>query len=318
MSSNRKNTHYFYHAYGLAIESDFELSDLVPAAPAAADVTIRLGSLDRSLLRAELTGGITRTGYGITARASRKAFAFHWRNVATAVVRGGRDVIIDPELGTPTRDLSPYINGSIFAVLLHQRQLAVLHASAVEFNGEAVAFLGDKGAGKSTFAAFLKQRGHRVLTDDLAPIRFAADRASVIPGFPNIKLWADAVESIGVDPHSLPTINSFVGKYSYACPEGFSNRPILLTCLYLLTEDSQVMIEPLDPAKAFIEVVRNCYLSRYTDALGQTADHFERCSEIARSVPVYRLRMPKRFDVLTEVSAMLEALGQPRPVSHRS
>ncbi len=305
-SKKSTETKYFYQAYGLGIHSDFWLSDLVPSNPNANDVRIRFGKLDESFLRTELNGGITRSAYGVTARASTDAVTFHWRDVGTALVRGGCDVIIEPAEGIDERDLSPYINGSILAVLLHQRGLMVLHASAVVIGGQAVAFLGDKGAGKSTFAAFLQNRGHTLLTDDLVPIKFVGDKAFAVPGFPRISLWADSVESIGVDPRTLPMINSFVNKHSYGCSDRFSGDPVELSRLYVLAEDSGVCIEKLEPTESFIEIVRNCYLSRYMEATGQTASNFRNCTALAESVPVYKLQRPHDFNALPEVSLMVE------------
>ena len=297
---------YFYKAYGLGIHSDIALSDLLPSQSGKTDVRIRLGKLDESFLQAELNGGITRSGYGITARASTEAVTFHWRGIGTALVRGGSDVIVDAAAGINERDLSPYINGSILAVLLHQRGLMVLHASAVVLNGQAVAFLGDKGAGKSTFAAFLQNRNHTLLTDDLVPVKFVDNRAFAVPGFPSVRLWADSVESIGVDPRSLPMINSFVNKHSYRRSDGFSDDPVNISRLYVLTENAEINIRKIEPRESFIEIVRNCYLSRYTDATGQTASHFKNCAALAASVPVYELNRPHDFAALPDVASMVE------------
>ena len=46
-----------------------------------------------------------------------------------------------------------------------------------------------------------------------------------MPGFPRIRLWSDSVESIGMDPETLPQINSFFDKRSYKCFENFSDQP---------------------------------------------------------------------------------------------
>lgn len=299
-------TEYVYKAYGLEIHSDFKLSELIPKPPVENDVTIRLGKLDESFLQAELNGGITRSAYGVTARASAEAVTFHWQGIGTALVRGGHDVIIEPEAGIDELDLAPYINGSILAVLLHQRGFMVLHASAVVIDGQAVAFMGDKGSGKSTLAAFLQNRGHVLLTDDLVPVKFAADDAFAIPGFPRIRLWTDSVESMGVDPRTLPTINSFVNKLSYGCPDNFSSDPVRLSRLYVLAEEPGVCIEKLEPKESFIEIVKNCYLSRYTDAIGQTDSHFRNCATLAGLVPVYKLKRPHNFSSLPEVSLLVE------------
>lgn len=302
----RPKAEYSYRAFGLKIHSDFKLPDLTPTRSQKYDVTIRLGRLDEAFLDTVLKSGITRKGYGITARASTEAVTFHWQGIGTALVRGGCDVVIEPDTGIYEGDFAPYINGSILAVLLHQRGLMVLHASSVVIDGQAVAFLGDKGAGKSTFAAFLQRRGHALLTDDLVAVKFVDDGAFAIPGFPRIGLWTDSVKSIGVDPQTLPMINSFVNKLSYGCPDGFVSEPVRLRRLYILAEAPEMSLEKLETKDSFIEIVRNCYLSHYTDATGQTASHFQNCVALARSVSVCKLNRPHDFDALSELSLMVE------------
>jgi hypothetical protein len=87
----------------------------------------------------------------------------------------------------------------VAGVLLHQRAELPLHASTVVFGKRAVAFAGPSGAGKSTIAASLVQAGHRLLSDDISVVRFAADGAPVaVPGSPNLRLDEEAAQLIGL------------------------------------------------------------------------------------------------------------------------
>lgn len=54
-----------------------------------------------------------------------------------------------------------------------------LHACAVSFDGKANAFIGDRGAGKSSICAYLAGRGGLVLADDDVMLRLDGSRCSV-------------------------------------------------------------------------------------------------------------------------------------------
>jgi len=87
--------------------------------------------------------------------------------------------------------------GSVFGILLHQREEIVLHASAVRVNGRAILFCGASGAGKSTLAAVLAQRGLPLITDDVCAITLSPAGAPMVhsDGL-HLKLWAQAIERL--------------------------------------------------------------------------------------------------------------------------
>src|SRR5258708_9269606 len=83
--------------------------------------------------------------------------------------------------------------GAIF----HQRGLLPLHANAIEVGGQAVAFVGPSGAGKSTLAAYFRDRGYRVLCDDVCVVSFGSDGEPLAwPGIPRIKLSGRALAAL--------------------------------------------------------------------------------------------------------------------------
>ncbi|MGH3520978.1 MAG: hypothetical protein ACRDQ7_27105 [Haloechinothrix sp.] len=66
------------------------------------------------------------------------------------------------------RELIPVLaGGALIAVHLKLRHELVLHASAVQLDGGALAFVGASGMGKSTLAALLATGGRALVTDDV-------------------------------------------------------------------------------------------------------------------------------------------------------
>lgn len=64
------------------------------------------------------------------------------------------------------------VTGSLVAFLLAVSGRCVLHGSAVERGGRALAFVGLSGQGKSTMAALFCAAGARLVTDDVLPLEF--------------------------------------------------------------------------------------------------------------------------------------------------
>jgi hypothetical protein len=297
---------YSYWAYGINIESEVLLSDLMEA-HAAPDVQIRLGEVLGSAAFKSLSENaqvFERPGCRIFA--APEAMCITWEKVGTFLVHGGTEIIVEREPDVPLDDLQPLLTGPVMSVLLHQRGLFVLHASAVVIDGAAVAFLGAKGDGKSTLAAHLQVRGHRLIGDDILPVDLQNGGAVAVSGFPRIKLYNDSITAIGHEPANFPFIHRFVEKRSFQHSDSFSTDPIRLHSLYILCEGDKVSLEKLGPASTFIEITRHTYVNRYLKALGGEAEHFEHCRKLIQKLPVWKLNRPRDFAAMDEVCKMLE------------
>lgn len=301
MSSKKQHC---YSVYGITILSDIPLDEL-RAANAEPDVEISLGSLDDELLADELDGAVSYERRGCTVRMSGNRTLCDWSGLGRFLVRDGESVLVEPADGVKETDLAPFITGAIMGSLLSQRGMMVLHGSVVSRGGNALAFLGEKGAGKSTLALHLQSSGLDLVSDDLIPLRFKGDSIITFPGFPRIRLWADSVRSIGLEPENLPKINSFFDKRSYECAGHISDEPLNIRRIYVLTEDEDTGVDLLESREAFIEIVKNTYLNRYLRAMGQTRKHFRQCEAIVNRLPVFRLRRPHDFEKMAEVAAII-------------
>jgi hypothetical protein len=100
-------------------------------------------------------------------------------NVAAYLVTGPGEVIVSPVPGVGDAEIRVFLLSSVFGYLCHLRALFPLHASRVAIDGNAAAFCGPLGAGKSTTAAQLALRGHRLLADDVCVIDRPHSRALV-------------------------------------------------------------------------------------------------------------------------------------------
>lgn len=175
------------------------------------DVTIRLGEVPEHMVN--VVANESRWW------ASRQEYLLRVPEVANFLVRNGREVIVQPAPGAHPADIRAYLLAPIFSTLCHQAGMYSLHASAVRVGAGVVAFLGNSGAGKSTHAAGLAQRGYDLVADDICLLDTRSNTtansgpALVIPVAPALKLWRSALDHLGASPASLPRVFSRDDKY---------------------------------------------------------------------------------------------------------
>jgi hypothetical protein len=226
------------------------------------------------------------------------------KDVGVFLVRGGREVVVIPAPGVDERLIRLYIVGSVMAVLLYQRGLLVLHASVVDLDGVAVAFLGKSGAGKSSTAAALHARGYNIIADDVAAVNLGTSPANVFPGFPQIKLSPEAAVSLGYDIESLHLLHPREEKRGLSITQGFPQAPLPLRRIYVLAEDAALNIEPLRPQEAVIELVRHSRPTTLFHTGG--VPHFLQCANLAKELTIYRLKRPRCLSLLPDLAQLIE------------
>jgi len=111
-----------------------------------------------------------------------------------------RTVRTELEIRRDAPELTAVIFGNVAAVMGWRRERLVLHASAVDMGGRAVALLGRADTGKSLLAGALALRGHTALGDEVAAIA----RRQCFPAGSALCLADDALEALGIGRRGLP------------------------------------------------------------------------------------------------------------------
>ena len=285
-----------YKAYGLTIHSEILLPELIKATPdSTPDIAIKQASIpEKPFDDSEERGLIATRDEGVY---------FYWPDLATFLVRNGEEVLVEISEGAAPRAIRLPLLGSVLGVLLHQRGMYTLHASGVVIDGNAVAFIGEKEAGKSTMAATFTSEGHSILVDDILAIDSQSeDFRRVFPGYPQCKLWPSAVDALGKQSDELALIHPELEKRALLLHEVFARESALLRRIYVLEEGPSIKSERLSSREAFIEVVKHSYASRFLR--GTPTKHknqFEFCDKLVRHIPVYRIERPRDLSLLKDV-----------------
>ncbi len=288
-----------YEAFGLQIDSDVEFPSLRPGAGKGIDIRVRRGG-EPALFSDG--GPISR------CRFDKHGMDTHigWKTVGALTVRNGDTLLFNPTGGSD--DLLRYaVQGVGLAILLHQRGLTVFHATAVEVDGVAVAIAGIKGAGKSTTAAALIARGHRLISDDVLAI---GEDGFALPGWPEIKLFRHVVNaSIRTPVTAMRQMGLNMDKWVCGTPDRFSDVPRRLARFYFPRPGTDLRLEDLPYQVRLTELMANTYVARFGDALlsgHRAASHLTACAGLLSKTKASYLRRPKNLHLLDELARVIE------------
>jgi hypothetical protein len=215
--------------------------------------------------------------------------------------------VVDPFPDVSDEVLCLPVLGILMGTLLHQRGLFTLHASAVSVHGDAVAFIGQKGAGKSTMAAAMQVRGHGLITDDVLALDMG-HHGDVLArsAFPQIKLWPESATALGYSLHALPKLSDTIDKRVLRSTESFCEESLSLKHIFLLSEGTDISLNRLQGGAAFTTLLAESYAPRFLGSKASTPTLFRHCKRIADHVPIHRLDRPRDLDALDRIAAFVE------------
>jgi hypothetical protein len=288
-----------YHAFGLKIGSELQLPEL-HSGSGPPDVEIRHLRIPR------------RPKPPDSLRIDGNRVEFMLWNIRFVVTAGCRIEIEAPE-DVEDIDVRIYLLGSVMGALLHQRGYLPIHANVVRLGSSAAAFAGHSGAGKSSLAAWLDERGHEVLSDDLCAVRFHDGAPMVFEGIPRMKLWPDTLRAFNRDEAGLVRVASDLEKFHV--PLRLAARagaldPVPLERVYILekaTPDAPAAIERLSGAHAAQALLANAF----TWDLGQKIledprTQFDQCLAVAGKAQVFRVRRNWGMDRFAKEAEAIE------------
>ncbi len=300
-----------YHLYGLVLMSVLPLPGPEFAGSGTAAVELYHGSASL-FSRARRKAGI-RPGKGDWfqhARLPDGSDYLRWSGLFEFLVSAdGRRIACHALSGTSRESFQTYLLGQVFSFALLKHGFEPLHSTAVVIEGEAVAFLGDCGFGKSSLGAAFLQVGYPLLTDDLLVLKEGGDRFVAYPGPPRIKLFPSIARSLlGERVKGTPMTNQTpklvipVDRNETVLPQG----AFPLKAIYVLTPPSpslrshKITIRKLSPRRAFGELLKNSFNTVIVEP-ARLKRQFVLASRLASSVPIKSLYYPRALERLPDV-----------------
>lgn len=273
--------------YGLVVESDLPLGAARVGEGRVADVRVHAAARPpgaatwgRAPIRpfhvSETNAGTPptlvadRPGSGDLIRLTyHEGIRFHVRD-------DGSEVWCDWDPPLTSDDAATFLLGPVLGLVLRRRGVLALHASAVVIDGEAWAFLGAGGAGKSSLAAAFARSGGTVLTDDVLAIRSSAGRWQAWPAYDHIRLWSDTPALPAGTADALPALSPTWEKRAFPIAASQQGRePVPFAGWFLIDREdgaTKPVVERLSGAIALTSLLAHSYVNYLLDGTDRAAE----------------------------------------------
>ncbi len=300
---------YSYHVYGISVRSDMRFS--LEECPRRLTPTVELRQGDPQRFRNALKGIALEPDpenwYQLVNFPDRSVY-LRWPDLFEFLISSdGRRITYNPLPKATRIAFETYLLGQVLSYSLLKLGYEVLHATAVIVDGEALAFLGGSGSGKSSLAAAFLQAGYRILSDDLLVLVETPKGFLVPPGLPRIKLFPDITERFLPFPRNGGAMNPLTEKSVIPVPEAHSRRtPAPLRALYKRPQPSpkrsptKIRFSRLPEKAAFRELLAGTFNSRIVEP-PRLRRQFESISKLLETVPFRRISYAPGLDFLPQV-----------------
>ncbi len=321
-----------YAVYGLSIYADSAIPGLFPHQESDShDVTIHLrGVPDSAKIDGEfeqLSEAVDDNGQSLV-RAARSSdpSGLYFRysdDTAFLINDSGSEIWAEWRPPLTLEDTATYLLGPILGFVLRLRGVLSLHASVIEVDGQALGFMGAAGAGKSTLAAALAQKGAAVMSDDILALELGQGELFAQPGYPRLRLWPDSAKALFGTANALPKLTPNWDKRYLpldAGPFRFQSKPIRLSAIYVLGNDGPAQaltsVEPMKARDAMIALLQeNAQGMLWSN--GDRAREFAQIAELVKGVPVKRLCADVKAILPADLAdAILEDFGTTEAPAH--
>ena len=318
-ASKQNNT---YRIYGLTLQVNRYLPNLISASPdLPIDVKVDLMSGEKSQIPSPDVEFVS-SGLTVVTQADVPHYQLWFRGdgqLNFEIDALGTDISVTWDRSV-LEEVTGLLVGPVLACVLRLRGRLCLHACVVAMGKQAIAIVGDTGAGKSTTAAALVSQGYPMLADDVAVLDNLSQSWHVHPGYPRLRLWPETIQAVYGSEADLTRVFSFSEKRFVELtpsdsPElnktawNFYPHPLPLSAIYVLDTMNQDQltaavptIDPISPATAVMLLMRHRSAGQLMNAdAEQQAREFAAMSSVVRDVPVRKVKLSHNLQALSQL-----------------
>lgn len=298
--------HHHYRAHGLEIVSDLKFPE-IPEISESLDPEV---GGDLRITRSDIDAFDGPQDLRCVTVGETSTLLYP--GVARIQATRGSELRYQP-LGSADDHLRLFLLGCGLSMICEQRRWLVLHAASIYRDGVTMLLCGQRGAGKSTTTAALLERGWKLLSDDVTVLR--GTLAS--PAYPYLRLWPPSFDLLQLDaPQAYPRVISDQEKRRVSLPpDRFQSASHTVSLVVEIHTGEKLTSSLLRPgAEALMTLVTNSQNAGWGPegfTPEMAAHHFGLCSQLVRTVPIWKIQRPTGARFLPAFLEALEALGGP-------
>jgi hypothetical protein len=213
--------------------------------------------------------------------------------------------------------INHFLNDHVAPRIIAHCGALVLHGSAITIAGRLAIFMGRTGAGKSTLAASLLKRGHKLLGDDAVIISKTEAGWVGEAVYPSLRLFPESIHEVFPETVDTSAMAFYSDKRLVRADEMQSAGSLVvpLGMIFVLTDGEHgVKSEVFGPADACMVMLENSFALDPKSPVA-AADRMARAAALAAAVPCHELSYPYNFAILGEVcervTTLMDALEPP-------
>lgn len=215
--------------------------------------------------------------------------------------------------------LTSLSNGAVLKLWLQLNKKYCLHASGVRIDDEVVLFIGPKGAGKSTTAAYFNSKGCPIWCDDYCTLEQRDKLFYAFPGETQVKLKSDTIQGLSIVMDHLQPLYAPYPEFSdvpvdtfksyYRNPSGTSieRSPVKIKAIILLhrrSTDNKVLIKPAHKMES-LKVIMGEIMLRDIVTKEYMGYYFGETKKMLDIVPIYTAQAA---DDLAQINRLFESI----------
>lgn len=284
---------HYYFLYGKTFRSAISFYNLEEIDETENyEVNVRIGKPDSDITEM-MQSGIT------SSINNRRVWFCNYAGIF--VIKDGNEIIIQPENESITEEkLASFVLGWAVAFLFHQCGMLAIHSTAIKVGENAILISGASGAGKSTTALELINRGYPYLADDIAMVSIG-EKCTAFSGFPLQKVCRNVANELNQE--NLKYIDERKDKFAYFNIDNFCEKSLPIKALFFIEmyDGDKLIFEEAESLKKWTTIANSLFLVDAYRSLELPQTEMQKCLELACKINIFKIKRPKNQNTLNEI-----------------